>query len=875
MPNCLTGFFLCAILISLFPAVVVGQIQHQLNWEELPPIPDKEGFAGMYTGVSGGALICMGGANFPDGMPWEGGKKIWYDHIYILEKGAASWKVADEKLPHPLAYGVSVTYNNRIILAGGSDATRHYANVFTVLYENGKIRFDTLDSLPFPLANMTGALIGDHLLIAGGHSTAEGLPLKSFLELRISGDQKVQKWLNLEPWPGPARMQAVAASLQDKFFLFSGIDLHENTNGERARIILKDAYQFIPGKKDFVKGAWVKLSEMPRGVAAGPSPAPTLGSDHILFPGGLDGKTAQHKDPSTFPGFVADLLAYHVQSDTWLNFGNLPANVTRVTLPAVKWDQKWVMINGEVGPGKRSSKVFALSRATGFGWLNWLTLILYLALMVGVGFLFDKKDQTTSNFFTAGGNIPWWAAGISIYGTQLSAITFMAIPAIVYATDWSLAIGSVMIVGAVPIVVKYYIPFFRRLSVTSAYQYLEYRFNSSVRTLGSLCFILYQMGRMGIVLFLPAIAIASVTGVDVYLLITIMGVICIVYTVMGGIEAVIWADVIQVVILLGGAFLCLVIGIWHVEGGVTGVFTKGMEAGKFNLYNWGWGHDQLYLWVAIIGFFFLNLIPYTSDQTIVQRYITVKDEKAVAKSLYTNGLIGLPGLLIFFGLGTVLWVFYQQNPGSIPSESVGEILPYFIVQELPAGVAGLIIAGIFAASQSTLSSSMNSVSAAYNTDIHFRLVSAKNDKQKLQTARIVTVVAGGFGIASAMLTAWLNVEFIFNYFQEVLGIFGGSLAGVFIVGIFIKRANSFGAVIGFLAGVAVVLLIKQNTHIHPYLYGAITICTCVVVGYFASLLFPAKQGLKGLTYATLNDGDHDNGHQPTQRIQEPSNNLVQ
>jgi solute:Na+ symporter, SSS family len=875
MPNCLSGFFLCGVLISWFPAVVFGQIQRQLNWEELPPIPDKEGFAGMYTGVSGGALLCMGGANFPDRMPWQGGKKVWYDRIYILEKGATSWRLASEKLPRPIAYGVSVTYDNRIILAGGSDATRHYADVLTVVYENGKILFDTLASLPFPLANMTGALTGAHLFIAGGHSSADALPLNSFLALDLSAERKVQKWASLPPWPGPARMQAVSASLQNKFFLFSGIDLLEKGNGETERIILKDAYQFTPGEEDFLKGEWIKLSGMPRGVAAGASPAPTLGSDHILFPGGLDGKTAQHKNPATFPGFVTDLLAYHVKSDKWLNFGELPPNSTRVTLPAVKWGQKWVVINGEVGPGKRSSKVFALSRVRDFGWLNWLTLALYLASMVCVGFLFNKQDQTTSNFFTASGKIPWWAAGISIYGAQLSAITFMAIPAIVFATDWSLAIGSVMIIGAVPIVVRYYVPFFRRLSVTTAYQYLEYRFNSSVRTLGSLCFILYQMGRMGIVLFLPAVAVASVTGVDVYLLIAIMGIICIVYTVLGGIEAVIWADVIQVLILLGGAVLCLIIGIMHVEGGLAGVFEKGMEADKFNLYHWGWGHDKLYLWIAIIGFFFLNLIPYTSDQTIVQRYITVKDEKAVAKSLYANGLIGLPGLLIFFGLGTVLYVYYLENPGSIPSESVGEILPYFIVQELPAGLAGVIIAGIFAASQSTLSSSMNSVSAAYNTDIHFRLVSARNDKQKLQTARIVTVVAGGFGIASAMMTAWLDVEFIFNYFQEVLGVFGGTLAGVFILGIFIKRANSFGAVIGFLGGVAAVLLVKQNTIIHPYLYGAISISTCVVIGYFASLFFPARKDLKGLTYATLYDRNRkaNNDRQHEESVKALSNNF--
>lgn len=363
MSNYLSGFFLCGIFISWLPAMVFAQIERQLDWEELPAIPDKEGFAGMYAGVSGGALICMGGANFPDRMPWEGGKKVWYDRIYILEKGASSWKLASERLPRPMAYGVSVTHNNRIILAGGSDATRHYADVLSVVYQDGKIHFDSLAPLPFSLANMTGALTGDHLLIAGGQSSADALPLKSFLALDLSADFKRQKWERLSPWPGAARMQAVSASLQNKFFLFSGIDLADKGNGERDRIILKDAYQFTPGKIYFSKGEWIKLSDMPRGVAAGPSPAPTFGSNQVLFLGGLDGKTAQHKDPRTFPGFVTDVLLYDVRSDKWLNLGELAANSTRVTVPAAKWGNKWAIINGEIGPGKRSSKVFALSKA--------------------------------------------------------------------------------------------------------------------------------------------------------------------------------------------------------------------------------------------------------------------------------------------------------------------------------------------------------------------------------------------------------------------------------------------------------------------------------------------------------------------------------
>jgi len=845
-------FFLTIILLT--PAFLFGQIQNQLKWEELPAIPDKEGYAGMFAGVSNGALIALGGANFPDKMPWEGGIKKWYNNIYILEKNGEAWKLADAKLPQPMAYGVSVTYEDRIILVGGSDAKQHYADVHTVRYEKGKIQLDTLVSLPFPLANMTGTLVGNVLYIAGGNTTPEGPPQHCFLALDLTVKPSNRHWQVLDAWPGPPRIQAVSASLQGHFFLFSGVDMTQKADSTSERLILKDAYRFVPTYKggQFAGGQWKKLSDMPRGVAAGPSPAPTTGSDHILFPGGLDGTTAKHNDPATFPGFVTDLQAYHIESNSWLDFGDLPKGDTRVTAPVVNWDGQWVVLNGEKGPGKRSPQVFSLSKNAYFGVINWIALIAYLAFMLWIGVVFDKKGQTTQNFFTAGGKIPWWAAGLSIYGTQFSAISFMALPAIVYATDWSLALGSVMVVAVVPLVIKYYIPFFRRLSVTSAYEYLEHRFNGNVRVIGSLSFILFQLGRMGIVLFLPAIAIASVTGIDVYLVIAIMGVICILYTVLGGIEAVVWTDVAQVIILMGGAILCLIVAIANVENGLLGVLSQGMEAHKFRMIHFGWEPDKLVLWVGIVGFFFLNIIPFTSDQSIVQRYLTVKDEKATAQSLWTHVMVTLPAVVIFFGLGTVLYVFYHDNPSSIPSEQVGEVLPYFVVQELPVGIAGLIIAGIFAASQSTLSSSMNSVSAAYVTDLYPRLRTGSNDRDNLRMARIVSVTVGIFGVASAMLIAALDIEFIFDLFQEVLGIMGGTLAGVFVLGIFTKRANAHGVVWGIIIGVLTVWFTRTYTDISVYLYGAISVLTTVMVGYVVSLFAPQKKNLKNLTYFTLN-----------------------
>ena len=841
-------------MIFLIPQLIFGQIQHQLTWNELPSIPDKEGFAGMFAGVSNGHLICMGGANFPGEMPWKGGQKVWYDNIYVLSKKASSWKLANKKLPKPLAYGVSATHGNKIILVGGNNKQGYYSDVYSVEYNNGEIQIDTLPPLPFPIANMTGTLVGNTLFIAGGDTSFTGMPIKVFLSLNLLNTSENQQWITLEPWPGVPRIQAVSASLHNDYFIFSGINLVKKSDTSTQRIILKDAYKFIPSfdGNTVTGGKWISLSEMPRGVAAGPNPAPVFGPGHILFPGGLDSATAAYNDPSDFSGFVTDLPAYNAESDTWLNFGNLPEKSTRVTLPAVKWNQQWVFPNGEIGPGKRSPKVFALSKDLKFGWLNWVALFLYFMVVIGIGFWVSRKGHTSQDFFTASGQIPWWAAGLSIFGAQMSAITFMAIPAIVFATDWSLAIGSLMILAVVPIVIKFYVPFFRRLNVVSAYEYLEHRFNGNVRMIGSISFILFQLGRMGIVLFLPSVAIASITGMNIYACIAVTGAVCTVYTVIGGIEAVIWTDVLQVIILMGGAILCLFIAVANIEGGFGTVILQGLKDGKFTLFHTGWKPDKLVLWVAIVGFFFLNIIPYTSDQTVVQKYLTVKDEAETSKGLWINSFLALLTVPIFFGLGTILFVFYKENPAKIPSEEIGQILPYFIVQELPMGVAGLVIAGIFAASQSALSSSLNSIATSYISDIHSRFHPQISDRSKLKLAKQITMLMGIFGTVIAVAIAALNIEFIFDLFQEVLGIVAGSLAGVFILGIFTKRANSYGVLMGIIMSILVVFIIKNSTDISLYMYGAISVVTCVVVGYITSLLTPrVKKDLTGLTYLTL------------------------
>lgn len=814
---------------------------------QLPSIPDKEGFAGMFAGVSGGALLCMGGANFPEGKPWEDGVKVWYDHIYILESENGAWHKSDTKLPAPLGYGVSVSYKDQVLLIGGSDTQKHYSQVIGVEYKDGKTTIDTnYPDLPVPLAMMSGVLVDNTIYIAGGLENPTGPPTNHFFALDLSIDPSTRKWIALEPWPGSPRLLSVAASKDGKFYLFSGIFSFKDKEGRPDRIMLKDAYLFDPVNK-----GWTSLPSLPRAVAAGPSPAPVLGLNHIVFPGGLDSTTAIYPDPETHPGFLEDILAYNTLSNSYVSVGRLPKGGSRVTLPSTYWNGGWVIPNGESGPGVRSPNVYSISNKVSFGPWNWLFLAIYLIGMIILGLYFSKREESTNDYFLAGQRIPWWAAGLSIYGTQLSAITFMAIPAVVYATDWTLAIGSVMIILLIPLIVKYYLPFFRRLNVTTAYEFLEKRFNVKVRTLASVSFMLMQLARMGIILYLPAVAISSVTGLDVYFCIALMGLISTIYTVIGGIEAVIWTDVVQVIVLMGGAIGCILVAIFNVDGGLSEVINHGLEMDKFKMLHWGWDPTRLVVWVAIVSFFFLNLIPYSSDQTVVQRYLTVKDEKEAARSLWMNAYLIVPGIFIFFGLGTVLFIYYLDNPEIINANKPDELLPYYIVQSLPSGLAGIVIAALFAASMSSLDSSMNSIATAYTTDIHVRFKKATSDVENLKMAKWITVFIGLIGTGSAMFIAAANVKYIFDYFQELLGLFGGGLAGLFILAIFIRKANSIGAISGLFGSAVVTWMIRSQTDVTGYLYATVGVVSCVIIGYFISVLWPGSSSGKPLTYGEL------------------------
>ena len=296
-----------------------------------------------------------------------------------------------------------------------------------------------------------------------------------------------------------------------------------------------------------------------------------------------------------------------------------------VTTNAFYWDDKIIIPSGEISPGVRTPEVYQLvlkDKRTFFGYTNYAVILIYLIGMVLIGFYFSKNQKSTGDYFKGNGRIPWWAAGISIFGTLLSAITFMAIPARTFATDWSYFMLNMSMIIVAPIVANLFIPFYAKLNIISAYEYLEMRFNLATRLMGSISFILFQLGRIAIVLFLPSIAISILAGVNVYVCILVLGVLSIIYSTTGGIEAVIWTDVIQVVVLLGGASLSLFFIIRDLNGGFNELITVAIENDKFNLFNLKWDLYSPTFWTILLGGIASNIISQGTDQSIVQRYLT-------------------------------------------------------------------------------------------------------------------------------------------------------------------------------------------------------------------------------------------------------------
>ena len=498
-------------------------------------------------------------------------------------------------------------------------------------------------------------------------------------------------------------------------------------------------------------------------------------------------------------------------------------------------------------------------------WGHFATIAAYAVGILWLGFWAKGRIKGTEGFFVGGRQIPGWAVGLSLLGTAISSITVLAYPGSAYTGNWSRLIPGMMLPVATLVAVYFFVVFYRRTLFVTVYEYFERRFGPWARSYTGAVWSLASIYRMGVILYLISLAIQSFTGWNIVTVMFVTAVIVTAYTMLGGLEAVIWTDVMQTVVLVLGGLITVTIVFFNVPGGATEVFSRAAAAGKMDLVvSWDFSLVRDTFWVFVISGLVGNIQEFATDQGNLQRYAAARSDKDALIATWMVGIGCIPIWTLFMLVGTVLWVFYGQHPGLLPDGlSADRIYPYFIMTQMHPVFGGLVISAIMAAAMSSIDSSMNGTATVFTADFYRRhFVKGREDSHYLFVARITTIVLGSLAMLVAYGLYALGEDSILDTIFTIGAVFAGGLGGFFLIGFVSTRVNQTGAAIGLGVGVAVILWATGTTTgwideswgfgWHPFLVGAVGNGAVLVSGYLSSLLFraPKPEDIRGMTWFT-------------------------
>ncbi len=671
-----------------------------------------------------------------------------------------------------------------------------------------------LPALPLPLTAAYAAMLDGRLYVVGNDA-------KGILKLRsINPAEAASGWATHDDPGNAVEISSMAGQKSALYVTFNG----ESGKGDRL-------LQWTATDR------WIEKTGLPGGVVAG-SARPS-GQAHVLY----------LVRPDNGADSAPSLMMFHTITGSWAALGDPKAGGARISTAwrnGILWERHSTSGGSEFAFAEIEATKILLK------WLDWVVIVVYLVGMTGIGLYFYLREKriSTADFFVGGRSIPFWAAGVSLYATNTSSISYIAIPAKAFETNWQYLMNNLVAVVGLVFVAIWIVPLLRRLDLMSVFQYLETRFHPVIRMLASGLCIAMQLGsRMSVVLFLPSLAISTITGIDVVWSIWIMGAVTIAYTAMGGMKAVIWTDFVQLFVMFGGAIFAIGFIVYKLDGGISEFFAIAAAEDKMKLFDWSFDLTKATVWGFIFLVLFDVVFTFPKDQVLMQRVLSTKSDKDAGKSVWMFAAIMIPGGFMFYIIGTALYVFYKSHPERMnPLLGIDATFPLFIAAELPIGVTGLVIAAIFAASMSTLSSIMNSVATLASVDFYERFVKEPTPKGSVFFAEAMTILAGLIGIGLALLLSRYDIRSMFDVSIELAGLLGGGFAGAYTLGMFTRRANWQGVAIGIASAIVLTTLMWSISLVHSYFYLAISILTCIVVGYLASLFFPApSQSLVGLT----------------------------
>lgn len=806
-----------------------------------PGQPAPTARPGMFIGMAGDRILSGGGFDAA-GKPTA--------EVQAGASGTTDWQTLTLEAPIAFAGHATVSLTRvtgkqpALVLAGGIGANGITDEVRLIEWKNGKAVETALPPLPVALAMPGVGFFDDqkeaHLWVIGGTTSLQADSASSRV-FRLLLDEK-STWEEMPPLPGtPVLMPGVACFYND-VHVFGGFEIKEP--GTYQPTASARAFRWKPIDGTAMKG-WREINPLPHPVAA-PLVIQT-GQVHVALAGGVTVTHCGNLLGSNGP--VRDGTAiqlYHNVTDTWVESGILP---TPGGAGAALKSDKGHLLFAENKPGSIGlHQITARRSVRDLAWPDYLALFGYFGIVAFIGLWFTRKQTGSAAFALGDRKIPWWIAGISMFATGVSSISFMAIPAQAFRTNMLWATPSLVLIPLFFLEAYLLYPLIRRLRITSTYEYLERRFHPSLRYLASAqCIALQVFGRMSMVLLLPALAVSAVTGLSVFTSVMLMGVVTTIYTVKGGLKAVMLTEAIQGATMLIGIALIIGLAISGLPDGMSGFVKTSQEFNKLDLALWTWDDTMPVIWILILTPIFTKL-AFAADQPIVQRVFAtpLKDVRKLAAlflfcSVFISFAVNLAGISIFS--------YFHAHPAQLdPAMTNDQIVPLYIVERLPVGVAGLIIATVFAAAASSLAGSMNSVAILFCEDFVAKIHKGINDRTRVRVMRLTSLAAGVISTSCALYMASLNQRSLFQTWNELFALLGGGFLGIYILGTFTRRANAAGAITGALVSVPATFAIKHYSDLHWAAYMPAAVTTCVVVGYIVSLITPASaHDLAGLT----------------------------
>ncbi len=484
-----------------------------------------------------------------------------------------------------------------------------------------------------------------------------------------------------------------------------------------------------------------------------------------------------------------------------------------------------------------------------------IDLIVFFSYMIGVtvfGSSFYRKNKSSAAFTLGNSAIPGWVVTMSIFATFVSSISFLALPGNAYLSDWNAFVFSLSIPVASILAVTVFVPLYRRENSPSAYAFLEHRFGPWARIYASACYLLTQIMRMGTILYLLALPVNAMFGWNIAIIIIVTGLAVMIYSLLGGIQAVVWTDAIQGIIMISGAIFCVIYILVDMPEGFGQFMEIATQNDKFSLGSLSLSLSESTIWVVLIYGIFINMQNYGIDQNYVQRYMASRSDAEAKKSAFFGGMLYIPVSMIFFLIGTALFAYFTAQPEALPAdlqraEMSDRVFPFFIVNILPTGFTGLLIASIFAAGMSTVSTSINSGSTVVLTDYYTRFVKKEvTEKDSMKVLYISSLTLSIIGIIIGI--AMINVQSALDAWWKLASVFSGGMLGLFLLGAFMKTVNIKGTIIGVILGLIAILwlsvspmvfteepLIDYASPFHTYLTIVIGTVVIFLTGFLATI----------------------------------------